>query len=118
MCSPSPAPQAPVFAGYEIYFSAEQLANDRTRLQCRSGIAVQAERNLLPVVFRRFRQDREYLRAGPDAVPRAIEFAPLVLNIKGNDYRLISVVRYSHDVLMIRFFGSHEDYDKVDAETV
>jgi len=42
----------------------------------------------------------------------------VVFNIKGNDYRLIAVVQYAHGVLMIRFFGSHEDYDKVDAETV
>lgn len=42
----------------------------------------------------------------------------VVFNIKGNDYRLIAVVQYVHGVLMIRFFGSHEDYDQVDAETV
>lgn len=42
----------------------------------------------------------------------------MVFNIKGNDYRLIAVVQYVHGVLMIRFFGSHEDYDQVDAETV
>ena len=42
----------------------------------------------------------------------------VVFNIEGNDYRLIAVVQYTHGVLMIRFFGSHEDYDKVDAETV
>jgi len=41
-----------------------------------------------------------------------------VFNIKGNDYRLIAIVQYAHGVLMIRFFGSHEDYDKVDAESV
>ncbi len=38
------------------------------------------------------------------------------INIQGNDYRLIAVVQYDHDVLMIRFLGSHGDYDKVDAE--
>jgi mRNA interferase HigB len=42
----------------------------------------------------------------------------MVFNIKGNDYRLTAVVQYSHGVLMIRFFGSHEDYDNVDAEIV
>lgn len=42
----------------------------------------------------------------------------VVFNIKGNDYRLIAVVQYAHGVLMIRFFGSHEEYDRVDAETV
>jgi hypothetical protein len=34
------------------------------------------------------------------------------------DYRLITVVQYVNGVMMIRFFGSHEEYDKIDAETV
>lgn len=42
----------------------------------------------------------------------------VVFNIKANDYRLISVVRYANGVLMIRFFGSHDEYDRVDAETI
>jgi mRNA interferase HigB len=42
----------------------------------------------------------------------------VVFNIKANDYRLIALVQYAAGVLMIRFFGSHEEYDKVDAETV
>ena len=40
----------------------------------------------------------------------------VVFNIKANDYRLIVVVQYENGVVMIRFFGSHEEYDKVDAE--
>jgi mRNA interferase HigB len=28
---------------------------------------------------------------------------------KGNDYRLVTLVRYQGGVLMIRFFGSHEE---------
>jgi mRNA interferase HigB len=42
----------------------------------------------------------------------------VIFNIKENDYRLIAVVQYENGVMMIRFFGSHEEYDKVDAETV
>ena len=42
----------------------------------------------------------------------------MVFNIKGNDFRLVAVVQYEAGVMMIRFFGSHEDYDKVNAETV
>jgi mRNA interferase HigB len=42
----------------------------------------------------------------------------VVFNIKANDYRLITVVRYENGIMMIRFFGSHEEYDLVDAETV
>jgi mRNA interferase HigB len=36
-------------------------------------------------------------------------------NIEANDYRLIAVVQYENGVMMIRFFGSHEEYDQVAA---
>ena len=42
----------------------------------------------------------------------------VVFNIKANDYRLIALVQYRDSILLIRFFGSHEEYDKVEAETV
>jgi mRNA interferase HigB len=42
----------------------------------------------------------------------------VVFNIKANDYRLIAVVQYANGVLIVRFFGTHEEYDGVDAETV
>ena len=42
----------------------------------------------------------------------------VVFNIKANDYRLISLVDYKSGIVMIRFFGTHQEYDKVDAETV
>ena len=42
----------------------------------------------------------------------------VVFNIKGNDYRLIARVQYQAGILAIRFFGTHAEYDKVDAETV
>jgi mRNA interferase HigB len=42
----------------------------------------------------------------------------VVFNIKGNDYRIIASLQYQAGVLVIRFFGTHADYDKVDAETV
>lgn len=42
----------------------------------------------------------------------------VVFNIKGNDYRLIARVQYQVGVIAIRFFGTHAEYDEVDAETV
>jgi mRNA interferase HigB len=42
----------------------------------------------------------------------------VVFNIKGNDYRLIAAVQYRGGVLAIRFFGSHAEYDRIDAESV
>jgi mRNA interferase HigB len=42
----------------------------------------------------------------------------VVFNIKANDYRLVTLVHYGSEIVMIRFFGTHEEYDKIDAETV
>jgi len=41
-----------------------------------------------------------------------------VFNIKGNDYRLIAALQYQAGVLVMRFFGTHAEYDRIDAETV
>jgi mRNA interferase HigB len=42
----------------------------------------------------------------------------VVFNIKANDFRLICAVDYRMGIVMIRFFGSHAEYDQIDAETV
>jgi mRNA interferase HigB len=42
----------------------------------------------------------------------------VVFNIKGNDYRLVAAVQYQAGVTVIRFFGTHAEYDEIDAETV
>jgi len=42
----------------------------------------------------------------------------VVFNIKGNDCRLVAVLQYRAGVLAIRFFGTHGEYDRIDAETV
>ena len=42
----------------------------------------------------------------------------VVFNIKGNDYRLIARLQYHASVLAIRFFGTHAEYDIIDAETL
>jgi mRNA interferase HigB len=42
----------------------------------------------------------------------------VVFNIKGNDYRLVAALHYRAGALAIRFFGSHAEYDGIDAETV
>jgi mRNA interferase HigB len=41
-----------------------------------------------------------------------------VFNIKGNDYRLVARIQYQAGVVAVRFFGSHAEYDRIDAETV
>jgi len=42
----------------------------------------------------------------------------LVFNIGGNKYRLIAVIDYRRHGLLIRFVGTHAEYDQVDARNV
>ena len=42
----------------------------------------------------------------------------VVFNIKGNDYRLIVAISYRAQINLIKFIGTHAEYDKVDAEIV
>lgn len=42
----------------------------------------------------------------------------VVFNIKGNDYRLIVDVEYKLKIVFIVWFGTHSEYDKIDAKTV
>ncbi len=42
----------------------------------------------------------------------------VVFDIKGNDYRSVARVQYQAGVLEIRFFGTHPEYDEINAETV
>jgi mRNA interferase HigB len=42
----------------------------------------------------------------------------VVFNIKGNTYRIIIVVQYKFGLVYIRFVGTHQEYDRIDAESV
>ena len=42
----------------------------------------------------------------------------IVFNIKGNKYRLIVAINYKFQIAYIRFIGTHEQYDKINAEEV
>lgn len=36
-----------------------------------------------------------------------------VFNIKGNDFRLVAVIKFSIGNVLIRFVGTHKEYDKI-----
>ena len=42
----------------------------------------------------------------------------VVFNIKGNDYRLVVKFHYNTHVAFIRFVGTHEEYNRIDAEKI
>jgi mRNA interferase HigB len=42
----------------------------------------------------------------------------VVFNIKGNDYRLIVDIEYKLKIVFIVWFGTHAEYEKIDAKTV
>ena len=42
----------------------------------------------------------------------------VVFNIKGNRYRLVVKINYDYQIIWIRFIGTHEEYDKIDATKI
>lgn len=41
-----------------------------------------------------------------------------VFNVGGNKYRLVVWINYPYQVVYIRFIGTHQQYDKIDAQTI
>ena len=42
----------------------------------------------------------------------------VVFNIGGNRYRLVVWINYAFFTIYVRFVGTHEEYDEIDAQTV
>jgi len=42
----------------------------------------------------------------------------IVFNIKGNAYRFVTKFNFEKQWIFIRFIGTHEEYDKIDANTI
>ena len=41
-----------------------------------------------------------------------------VFNIKGNNYRLVVVIKFTIGYIYIRFVGTHKEYDRIDCSTI
>lgn len=55
---------------------------------------------------------RKYINASIIANRRVI------FNIKGNDYRLIVSINFLQKACYVIWFGTHEEYNKIDAATI
>lgn len=41
-----------------------------------------------------------------------------VFNLKGNEYRLVVVIKFQIKMVYIRFIGTHNDYNKIDCTKI
>lgn len=41
-----------------------------------------------------------------------------VFNVKGNEYRIVAVIKFTVSFLYVRFIGTHSDYDRIDSNTI
>ena len=42
----------------------------------------------------------------------------VAFNIKGNNYRLIVKISYEYEMIWVRFIGTHDKYDKINANKI
>ncbi|SER14906.1 mRNA interferase HigB [Solimonas aquatica] len=42
----------------------------------------------------------------------------VVFNIGGNKYRIVAWINYPYRIVYIRFIGTHEQYDAIDAQSI
>jgi mRNA interferase HigB len=71
-----------------------------------------------------FKEAEKACWPSPDILKRRYPSASIlsqnrvVFNIKGNKYRLITMINFDYGQVFIRFVGTHAEYDTIDATTI
>lgn len=55
---------------------------------------------------------RDYVKAS------ILKSGRVIFNICGNKYRLVVEINYSRQMVFIRFIGTHQEYDRINADTI
>ncbi|MCA9603206.1 MAG: type II toxin-antitoxin system HigB family toxin [Polyangiales bacterium] len=61
---------------------------------------------------------------GPSSFKRAFSGADVlpdnrvIFDIAGNKFRLVAHINYEFQILLVKFVGTHAEYDRIDAATV
>ncbi len=42
----------------------------------------------------------------------------IIFKIRGNRYKLVVKITFVNQIILIRFIGTHEEYDKINAKTI
>ena len=61
-------------------------------------------------------QLKEYLNDNFDTKGQSARYPSV--NVKGNNYRLVVVVKFTVKFVYIRFIGTHKEYDKIDCANI
>jgi mRNA interferase HigB len=55
------------------------------------------------------------------AIRQVVDFVAdnrVIFDLGGNKYRLVVHVAYRHKRVLVKFIGTHQEYDKINPETV
>lgn len=42
----------------------------------------------------------------------------VIFNVKGNRYRMVTQISFEHKRIMIKWLGTHAEYDRINAKTI
>lgn len=104
-----------------ILLQCMRIIKEKTLIElCKLSIYQKAERSVIAWIFEVRYSDWNNtqelkLKYGNASI---LSSKRVVFNIKGNEYRLIVDVEFKLKIVFVVWFGTHSEYDKIDAKTI